>query len=817
MACRHALFLLLAGAMACSPRPPQLDCDTLTLASTTAVPGSWVPILGADTAALADVEMTIQAVAVEMPALVLAQDDGSAVLVAPAHPSGRLEGGAVTVVVGECAPMAFEVEPLTPAPGEVQRLAAAVHADMERTLRQFSTTTAQLTAAPVAGQHPLMVVVGALAGLSDSLARAARPAADDDVGGRLLEAMLSQHGVVTGFRAAATGPVAKGEGGLFTLAAIRQGTLPTFTECARPYTANPPAEDVACWMNAAIRYGLASTGLPKEYLEDAGTMLSLGASIPHPVTSPLFVGAGLAVTLRLAMDDALATLLPKRFDRLNFRLDPGNQDEDANQSVVWNDAEAWASSDTWDPMPHVMALAASLLTRQNKVVGANPAGAKENTTAEVIEQAAEHLIDNLLVNFNTSLGGQATAGAAAGLAAIGPLRYGPIDVTDSRWTNARVHGEALELLGRMRLRPRQAGNARVELSIKAEAFAGQTFSAEESASVDPIQVQLQPGSVTLKPNESTVITATVDHAQDTKLAWTIEPTGGFRIEVLGDGMSVRVTAPPQPNVRPATITARSLADRSFLDFVPDREGRARVRGVGLALTPQHACLLPGEALQFTVEADEQQAWNWSTTAGAISRTGVFTAPRSGSGRATVTVSDPEDPEIKAEARVAFGRQCSCFGRVDLGPPVNRSYIGLAAWRQGNGHFTIGFTPAMSAQEQLANPGTRLELGTVYPGEPTEGTHTLRQATLAGFLNAENQIYGVVDPTGANTGGGVVSLQRVDADRLEGTFVGYISVLMRDPGDWVQAPVTFTFRALRGSRTEQGPFLECYLDATEGGR
>jgi hypothetical protein len=282
-------------------------------------------------------------------------------------------------------------------------------------------------------------------------------------------------------------------------------------------------------------------------------------------------------------------------------------------------------------------------------------------------------------------------------------------------------------------------------------------------------------------------------------------------------MSVRVTAPEQPDVAPVVVTATSEADRSFLVSAPVREGGAHVRPAALSLDPPTACLLPGEDLQFTVEADEQLAWNWSTTAGAIDGSGTFSAPATGDGRATVTVRDPGDPQNKAEAEVAFGKQCSCHGWVELGAPVGRRYVGLAAWRQRDGQFTIGFTPAMSAEQALANPAARLELGTVYPGTPSVGNHTLHQANLAGFLNAENQIYGIVDPTTTGTGSGVASLKHVDADRLEGTFVGYISVLMRDPGKWIQAPVTFGFRALRGSMTEQGPFLECYLAATAGTR
>lgn len=822
MACRHALFLLLAGAMACSPRPPQLDCDTLTLASLKAVPGGWVPILGTDTAALAGVEMTIQADTLAMPALVLAQDDGSAVLVAPAHPSGRLEGGAVTVVFGECAPIAFQVEPLVPAPGEVRRLMGMARQQIIQGLAQFGNTERDLQQSDPESLHPLMAVLGGLLEIVDAYATDAAQVAEQGAdGGAIIEAMLGHHGLVDQLAMAQATRQAHLSSGnsLFMLASARQDALPGIGNCARPALTAPAAADVSCWMQAGIFHEIATTGRPAEILSQLGTTLSVGAVIPVPVLNQTFVVGGLAVLAYAATAQAISQLLPRRFSSLEVRPSPGSQDEDENRRVRWrHSAYASAVSNTWDPTSALIDLTIAGLTSRNDVLGKGWVGDKGSNLLAPTIPAKEFqwaVAKNLFSVFGGMLGGAAPTGDGG---TIGPIAYTDIDVGEDRWTEARLTGEAFELGAGGELVPRQAGSATLQVTIKASEFAGQGFETETAVMITPIQVTVEPVLTRLKPRESVLLTATVENAQDERVSWGMEPNAGFRMEIQGGGMSVRVTAPAQPNVRPVVVTARSEADRSFLASAPEREGRARVRPSGLVLTPANACLLPGEDLQYTVEADEQRAWNWSATAGNISGDGIFTAPGSGSGTATVTVSDPEDPDIDAEARVAFGRQCSCFGWVELGAPVGRSYIGLAAWRQGNGQFTIGFTPALSAQEALANPGARLELGTVYSGAPTVGTHTLRQATLAGFLNAENQIYGVVDPTGTGTGSGIVSLERIDADRLEGTFVGFISVLMQDPGTWVQAPVTFGFRALRGSKTERNePFLACYLDATEGGR
>jgi hypothetical protein len=819
MACRPALFLLLAGAIACSPRPPQLDCNTLALASPGAVPGSWVPILGADTAALADVAMTIQADTLEMPALVLAQDDGSAVLVAPAHPSGRLEGGAVTVVIGECAPRVFEVEPLAPAPGEVRRLMGMARAQILEGLAQFGTTERELQQGDPESPHPLMAVLGGLLEIVDAYAPDAAQVAEQGAdGGAIIEAMLGHHGLVDQLAAArATQQAHSPSGnGLFMLAAARQGVLPGIKDCARPAPTAPAAADVSCWMKAALFHEIATTGTPAEILSLLGLTLSAGAVIPIPGVNQAYVAAGVGVLAYAATAQAISQLLPRRFASLEVRPSPGSQDEDENRRVRWRHyAYATAVSNTWDPTSALIDLTIARVTAKNNVLGKAWGGENLLVSAIPVKAFRQAVASNLASLFGGMLGGAALEGLAGGGGSIGPVAYTDIDVGEDRWTEARVIGEAFELGGGGELVPRQAGSASLRVTIKASEFAGQTFETETAVTITPIQVQVEPVLTRLKPRESVILTATVENAQDTRVTWRMEPNAGFRMEILPGGMSVRVTAPAQPNVRPVVVTARSEADRTFLASAPEREGSARVSGAGLALTPETACLLPGEALEYTVEADEQRAWEWSATAGAISGSGHFTAPRSGNGRATVIVSDPEDPDIKAEARVSYGQQCSCYGSVVLGTPVNRSYTGLAAWRQLDGQFTIGFTPAMSDREQLANLPARLELGTVYSGAPTVGNHALRQATLAGFITDHNQIYGIVDPDTPNTGSGLVSLQRVDADRLEGTFVGYISVLMADPGEWVQAPVTFNFRALRGSKVEYSePFMACYLEATE---
>lgn len=816
---RHALSLLLAGAMACSPRPPELDCDTLSLASRGAVPGSWVPILGADTAALAGVEMTIRADTVTMPALVLAQDDGAPVLVAPAHPSGRLEGGAVTVVFGDCAPMAFEVEPLQPAPGEVQRLMGMAREQIVQGLAQFGTTALELQQSDPDSLHPLMAVLGALLEIVDAYAPDAAQVAEQGAdGGAIIEAMLGHHGLVDQLGVAQPDQQAHSASsrGLFVLASVRQDAPPGIGNCARPAQTAPAAADVACWMRAALFHEMATTGKPAEILSMLGLTLSAGAVIPIPGVNQAYVAAGVAVLAYAATAQAISKLLPRRFTGLEVSPSPASQDEDANKRVRWRHfAYATASSDMWDASSALIDLTIARLTARNDVIGRAWESRNLLTRELYAKEFNSAVAKNLSSLFGGMLGGSVAKGQLDGIASIGPVTYTDIDVGQERWTEARVIGDAFEIGGNSELVPRQAGSATLRVTIKASEFAGQGFETDETVTINPIQVTVDPLLTRLKPRESVVLTATVENAEDERVSWRMEPNAGFRMAIQGGGMSVRVTAPEQPNIDPVVVTAKSEADRTFLASYPDREGGAHVRPAGLSIDPKTACLLPGEDLQFTVDADEQRAWDWSATSGAISGSGTFIAPASGNGSATVTASDPEDPENKAEAKVTFGRQCSCFGWVELGPPVGRSYVGLAAWQQRNGQFTIGFTPAMSAQQALANPGGRLELGTVYSGAPTVGTHTLRQATLAGFLNAENQIYGVVDPTGTGTGSGVVSLERVDADRLDGTFVGFISVLMRDPGKWVQAPVTFGFRALRGSMTEQGPFLECYIEATGG--
>src|SRR5690606_13294235 len=517
-----------------------------------------------------------------------------------------------------------------------------------------------------------MAVLGGLLEIVDAYAAdAAQVAESSDGGGAVIEAMLAHHRLVDQLALAGATQQAHlpSSTSLFMFASTRQDRLPGIKDCARPVLTAPAAADVACWMRAALFHETAVTGTPGEILSLLGLTLSAGAVIPVPGANQAYVAGGMAVLAYGATAEAISQLLPRRFSSLEVRPSPVSQDEDENRRVRWRHfAYATATSNTWDPTSALINLTIARLTANNNVLGKSWGG--ENLLVRAVPAKAfrQAMASNLASLFGGMLGGAALEGMLEGAGTIGPVVYTDIDVGNERWTEARVVGEACELGAGGALVPRQAGTATLRVTIKASEFAGQSFESDTPVTITPILVQVEPVSTRLKPGESVTLTATVENAQDKRVAWRMEPNAGFRMAILSGGMSVRITAPAQPNVRPVLVTARSEADRSFLASAPEREGNARVRGAGLALTPETACLMPGESLEYTVEADEEREWVWSTTAGAIS-TGVFTAPSSGSGRATVTVSDPEDSETNAEARVTFGEQCSCYGSVVLGTPV----------------------------------------------------------------------------------------------------------------------------------------------------
>lgn len=158
----------------------------------------------------------------------------------------------------------------------------------------------------------------------------------------------------------------------------------------------------------------------------------------------------------------------------------------------------------------------------------------------------------------------------------------------------------------------------------------------------PVSVSVSPTSASIMSGTTQQFTATVSNASDTSVTWTssagaITSTGLFTAPVVASSTSV-------------TVTATSVADTT-------KSASATVNvlpPVAVAISPTSANLVAGAQQQFAavVTNASNTAVNWTTTAGTVTATGLFTAPVViANATVTVTATSVQDPTKSASAVV----------------------------------------------------------------------------------------------------------------------------------------------------------------------
>lgn len=270
----------------------------------------------------------------------------------------------------------------------------------------------------------------------------------------------------------------------------------------------------------------------------------------------------------------------------------------------------------------------------------------------------------------------------SGLLELGPCTFGPTNISDpgldDEWYEAKYEARAVQVVLGSRGRqyePINVGTSTLTVSTPPKKFGFQQVRGSLEIEVRPITVTVRPSRATVSPGDAVTLHAEVEDALDPSLAWTIEPAGGHVLIVAGDpAHAADITVSADPGDLPAVVTARSTADRSHLRGAPERSGTALLAGVELRIEPAGACVRPGETQRFTVTYPEINAGGvvfsggpdksggrnvrWTASAGEISQSGTFTAPRT-EGQVTITAVDRQDPDLRGEATVVV-RRCEFF-------------------------------------------------------------------------------------------------------------------------------------------------------------
>lgn len=201
-----------------------------------------------------------------------------------------------------------------------------------------------------------------------------------------------------------------------------------------------------------------------------------------------------------------------------------------------------------------------------------------------------------------------------------------------------------------------------------------------SSAPQPISVSVAPATANVQANIGTqALTATVTNASTTTVTWQVDGVGGGNTTVgtvSGAGLYTAPAAVPTPAT--VKITAISVAD-------PTKSGTATVTvtpPVGVSVFPASSSVQPNAAQPFTATVTNaaNTAVTWrvngvdggNATLGAISTSGVYTAPASipAGGVVTVAAVSSADPQQAGTASVTI------TGAAGVGVAVSPHRAGL---------------------------------------------------------------------------------------------------------------------------------------------
>ena len=173
-------------------------------------------------------------------------------------------------------------------------------------------------------------------------------------------------------------------------------------------------------------------------------------------------------------------------------------------------------------------------------------------------------------------------------------------------------------------------------------------------SVAPIgstSIFLDPSSITLTPSQTQQFTASLTGMADTRVSWSLSPVVGT---ISSSGF---YTAPPAiASLQTVTVTVTSLADSTVKAISAITLAPATV---SVALNPSSAALSASQTQPFTAtvtgSTNTTVTWSISPAVGAISSSGVYTAPPAiaASSRVTVTATSVADPSQTASAVISL--------------------------------------------------------------------------------------------------------------------------------------------------------------------
>lgn len=200
--------------------------------------------------------------------------------------------------------------------------------------------------------------------------------------------------------------------------------------------------------------------------------------------------------------------------------------------------------------------------------------------------------------------------------------------------------------------------------VTATSVADSTKSASATVTLSPtISVQVSPGNVSLSNSQSVQFVANVGGVTNTAVTWSISPQ-------LGSISASGVYTAPASMAGPAAVTvvATSAADAT-------KSASATVNlspTISVQVSPAAISLTSGQTAQFTANVGGTTTtgvvWSLNPPVGSISPTGLYTAPGTLSGPASVTVTATSAADASKSASAVISLAPAAGITVALNPP-----------------------------------------------------------------------------------------------------------------------------------------------------
>ena len=675
-----------AGDVLAAPLGVEAACPALSVSTAQAVPGARIDMSGLpDTMGEASIRVLGEddaGASVVSGLLLTSQGDGSASFVVPLHPAGTADGGDVALELGDglmhCPPQPFTILPLPQAPADYAETVQATLADWVRAqIRALGLDPDTLAAADAddlsvqeqALQLGLQFAIDADQDGSFAQQASAESADGDDLFERLLmasgleaelQAQTDAANALTGTKLRPAAPVWK-----------RHRHDDHKMECG---SLEFPPRDIQ--INSAAELAARMTAVrnstSRQVLGTLGTLFGSSEVANVGGTGGAFGKGNAVVFVVNTVNEARLASEPQILGRMTVMADTVMTEDRPDTSPGQWSAEITANGRAFNL---AKASAQGIIQALGLVPG--PVG-----TAATLGGFA----------FSNQINAELDRVTQDSCFRVRAAEYGPVDVTDERYTEASLIGSTIAFTRHDAYVPADIGATELQIDLKSEAFGSARTIRELTTVTVREQIISLLSSVTVvgQPGETVEISATVANSEDDPAAFTAETLGGRgtitnrRFE--GDFFTVTVETPTERERYPVLVKFVSQ-NKTVPAGTPLRESIAEITlDPTVEISPSGACLLPGGnlALEATLNGfdETEQAVTWSASAGQIVNaqdlTATYEAPGS-TQSVTITVRADADPSVEDSITVTVGS--SCIKKV--------WYPAAAASIAGNGTYSPG--------------------------------------------------------------------------------------------------------------------------------